>query len=130
MDPADSAKIPLMDTAIPKKIFAGLKIVGTLMSPKAGDIRVAFDQLTKYISNLNPKHNVGYVHLYYCLERKVDFPILCKDLDVKPEDRALPLQRAQENPMMMRVRTELDHVQRFIGSCNANCRALRLGRVS
>lgn len=50
---------------------------------KAGDVRVAFDELTKRILNLNPLHNAGYVHLS-CLEKKINFPMLCKDLDVKP----------------------------------------------
>ena len=89
---------------------------------KAGEIRVAFDELTKYIPNLNPKHNAGYVHLC-CLEKKLDFPMLCKDLEVKPEDRVLPLERKQKNPMIMQNRMELDHVQRFINFCNENGRA-------
>lgn len=95
----------------------------------AGDIRVAFDELITCLSNLNPKHNAGYVHLC-CLEKKADFSMLCKDPDFKPEDGALPLERVQENPMMMRDRTELDYVQRFIDFCNANCCALRSGWVS
>lgn len=85
---------------------------------------MAFDELIKYISNLDPKHNAGYVHIC-CLGKIMDFAMLCKDLYVKPEDRALPLERAPENPMMMRDRTELDNVQRFIDFCNANCRAPR-----
>ena len=89
---------------------------------KAGDIRVAFDELCKYISNLNPKHNAGYVRLC-CLEKIMDFPTLCEDLDAKPQDCALPLERLQENPMILRDRTELDHVQRFIDFCNENGRA-------
>lgn len=27
------------------------------------------------------------------LGEEMDFPMLCKDLDIKPEDRALPLER-------------------------------------
>lgn len=91
---------------------------------KVGDTRVTFDELTKYISNFNPKHNAGYVHLC-CFEKKMKFPMLCKDLNVKPEDRVLPLVRSQENPMMIRDRTELDHMQRFIDFYNAKSRALR-----
>ena len=91
---------------------------------KAGDIRVAFDEHTKYIPNLDPKHNAGYVHLS-CLEKKMYLPMLCRDLDIKPEDRVLPLERAQKNPMIMQDRTELDHVQRFITFCKDNGRAPR-----
>ena len=89
---------------------------------KAGDIRVAFDEMTKVVLNLDPKHNAGYVHLS-CLEKKMDFPKLCKDLDVRPEDRVLPLEGAQKNLMILQDRTELDHVQRFIDFCNVNGRA-------
>lgn len=110
-------KIPLLDTAIPKQVFAGLKIVSTLKSSK-WETRVTFDKLTKYISNFNPKHNAGYVHLC-CLVKKMKFPMLCKDPNFKPEDRVLPLARSQENPIMIRDRTELDHVQRFIDFYNA-----------
>ncbi|MCJ1348245.1 hypothetical protein MMC31_006476 [Peltigera leucophlebia] len=89
---------------------------------KAGDIRVAFDENSKYIPNLDPKHNAGYVHLK-CLEKKMSFPQLCIDLDIKPEDRVLPLEPAKKNPMIMRDRRELDHVQRIIDFCNKAGRA-------
>lgn len=99
---------------------------------KAGDVRVAFDELTKYNSNLDAKHNAGYVHLC-CLEKNLNFPMLCKDLDVQPENRALPLEREQENPMMLRDSIELEHVWRFIDFCNNNGRPPRsyphLGRL-
>lgn len=78
--------------------------------------------MTKVVLNLDPKHNAGYVHLS-CLEKKKDFPKLCKDLDVRPEDRVLPLEWAQTNLMILQDRTELDHVQRFIDFCNVNGRA-------
>lgn len=89
---------------------------------KAGDIRVAFDELTNNTPNLDPKHNAGYTHLS-CLEKQIDFPMLCKDLKVKPENRVLPLEITQKNPMILQDRTELDHVQRFIDFCNVNGRA-------
>lgn len=84
---------------------------------KAGDVRVAFDELTKQIPNLNPQRNAGYVHLS-CLEKKTNFPMLCKDLDVKPEARVLPLEVTHGNPMILQERTVLEHVQRFIDFCN------------
>lgn len=89
---------------------------------KAGDVRVAFDELTDNNPNLDPKHNAGYAHLS-CLEKQMDFPMLCKDLEVKPENRVLPLEWTQKNPMILQDRTELDHVQRFIDFCNVNGRA-------
>lgn len=89
---------------------------------KAGDIRVAFDELTNNTPNLDPKHNAGYAHLS-CLEKQMDFPMLCKDMEVKPENRVLPLEWTQRNPMILQDRTELDHVQRFIDFCNVNGRA-------
>ena len=89
---------------------------------KAGDVRVAFDELTNNTPNLDPKHNAGYAHLS-CLEKQLDFPTLCKDLKVKAENRVLPLELTQKNPMILQDRTELDHVQRFIDFCNLNGRA-------
>lgn len=83
---------------------------------EAGDIRVAFDELTKFIPNLNPQHNAGYVHLS-CLEKKLDFPKLCIDLDVRAECRYLPLERTRTNHMALRDSTVLEHVQRFINFC-------------
>lgn len=87
---------------------------------KAGDVRVAFDELTKFNPNLNPQHNAGYVHLS-CLEKNLNFPMLCKDLDVKPEGRVL----AHMNHMILQNRSELEHVQRFITFCNDMGRAPR-----
>lgn len=80
---------------------------------KAGDIRVAFDELTKNHPNFDPMHSTGYVHLG-CLEKHLNFPMLCKDLDVRPEGRVFPPGFDQKNPMILQDRTELDHVQRFI----------------
>lgn len=91
---------------------------------KAGEIRVAFDELTKKISNINPQRNAGYVHLS-CLEKKTNFPILCKDLDVKAEARVFPLELTYGNPMTLQdggSGSVLEHVQRFIDFCN------RMGR--
>lgn len=86
----------------------------------AGDVRVAFDELTKFMPNLNPQHNAGYVHLS-CLEKKMNLPKICKDLDVKPEDRVL--EGKQKNHMILQDRTELEHVQRFITFCDIMGRA-------
>ena len=44
--------------------------------------------------------------------------MLCKDLDVKPEARVLPLELTHGNPMIFQERTVIDHVQRFIDFCN------------
>lgn len=64
---------------------------------------------------LTQKHNARYVHLR-CMEKNMDFPTLCRLLDIKPEER-----------------TELDQVQRFITFCNearrAPCFYQGLGRL-
>jgi hypothetical protein len=54
-----------------------------------GHFRVAFDE--QFLSNpfLDPYNVAGYVHLY-CLEHFLDFPAICKILNVQPDDRKLP----------------------------------------
>lgn len=84
---------------------------------KAGEVRVAFDELTKRISNLNPQRNAGYVHLS-CLEKKTNFPKLCNDFDVQPETRIFPLEVTHRNPMILQGGSMLEHVQRFLDFCN------------
>lgn len=110
--PQDSA----LGHGYPKAAFAGLKIVSTLTSSKREIFEWPLMSFIKYISNLNPKHNAGYVHI--CI-------LLLGEDKSSPEDRAFPVERAQENPMMMLDSSELDNVQTFIGFCTANCRAPR-----
>ena len=54
-----------------------------------GEFRVAFDEQSHTGYQSDPFHNAGYVHLF-CLEKFLDFPQLCKDFNVCPDDRVLP----------------------------------------
>lgn len=55
-----------------------------------GHYRVAFDeQWTTYGDTRSPMHVAGYAHLY-CMERYFDFKALCRDLDLRADDRELP----------------------------------------
>lgn len=62
-----------------------------------GESRVCFDEINpdNYSFNPNPFHNAGYVHLY-CLEHFLDFPDICKKLNVLPDSRQLA---EGKNPM-------------------------------
>ena len=54
-----------------------------------GHFRVAFDeQWTTHGEVRNPMHVAGYAHLY-CMERFFDFPSICRDFDVRADDREL-----------------------------------------
>ncbi|EHK98161.1 hypothetical protein M7I_6069 [Glarea lozoyensis 74030] len=56
-----------------------------------GFFRVAFDEVSSWYPHpetLDPFHNAGYMHLS-CLEKMLDFPLLCKHLDVVPDCRVL-----------------------------------------
>jgi hypothetical protein len=54
-----------------------------------GEFRVAFDEQSHIGYNSDPFHNAGYVHLF-CLEKFLNFPQLCKDFNICPDDRVLP----------------------------------------
>ena len=54
-----------------------------------GHHRVAFDeQWATHGDTRNPMHVAGYAHLY-CMERFFDFKAICRDLDVRVDDREL-----------------------------------------
>ncbi|KAF2456792.1 hypothetical protein BDY21DRAFT_372252 [Lineolata rhizophorae] len=53
-----------------------------------GHLRVAFDERWHtYQKNADPFHCAGYVHLY-CLERFLDFPAVCRHVDIKVDTRS------------------------------------------
>ncbi|EMR84567.1 hypothetical protein BcDW1_6796 [Botrytis cinerea BcDW1] len=54
-----------------------------------GHYRVAFDEQSSDPLITDPFHNAGHVHLY-CLEKFLDFPFLCANFNVRPDDRILP----------------------------------------
>jgi hypothetical protein len=56
---------------------------------RKGFFRVAIDEQSYSGIRLDPFHSAGFVHLY-CLEKFVNFPLLCKELNVRPDNRLLP----------------------------------------
>ena len=81
-----------------------------------GQYRVAFDEQNWRNANHDPQHNAGYVHLY-CLEKFLDFPLLCQDLDVRVDDRHLPNEPRGKNKMKMGTRYEVGTAEDFIQMC-------------
>ncbi|KAI4114402.1 MAG: hypothetical protein LQ345_004806 [Seirophora villosa] len=65
-----------------------------------GHIRVCFDEQTHLGLNNNPFHVAAFVHLN-CLERFLDFPAVCRDLPISPENRELPNEPKGRNRMML-----------------------------
>jgi hypothetical protein len=81
-----------------------------------GHVRVCFDELSKTHANHDPMHNAGYVHLY-CMEKFLDFPKLCKALDVRVENRSLPNEVDGKNRMLLSTTDERECAARFIRMC-------------
>ena len=81
-----------------------------------GQNRVCFDELSCRGENLDPMHNAGYVHLY-CLERFMDFPRICANLQVRVEDRDLPDEQNGKNKMKLSSSQETREATRFIQNC-------------
>ncbi|RFU35781.1 hypothetical protein B7463_g588, partial [Scytalidium lignicola] len=54
---------------------------------RKGQFRIAFDERVPGPPK-DPFHNSGYVHLY-CMEKFLDFPLICKQYNVKPDNRRL-----------------------------------------
>lgn len=59
-----------------------------LRTIRKGDFRVALDEDSANAQR-DPFHVAAFVHLY-CLEKNFDFPQICKDFDVRPDERVLP----------------------------------------
>ena len=53
---------------------------------RKGDFRIAFDERPHSGRKTDPFHNAGYVHLY-CIEKFLDFPLICEDYNVLPDTR-------------------------------------------
>ena len=81
-----------------------------------GQYRVAFDEQSYKDANYDPMINAGYVHLY-CLEKFLDFPLICQMLDVRAEDRRLPNEPSGKNRMLMSSDQERDGARKFINYC-------------
>ncbi|ESZ96931.1 hypothetical protein SBOR_2666 [Sclerotinia borealis F-4128] len=54
-----------------------------------GHYRVAFDEQSSDPVVHDPFHNAGHVHLF-CLEKFLNFPYLCANFNIQPDDRILP----------------------------------------
>ena len=87
----------------------------------AGELRVAFDVQPRNSPSHDPRQNAGYVHLC-CLERFLDFPKICIQLNVKGEDRVLGGESLKRNRMILRTAEEVDIVDRFVNFCSSNWR--------
>jgi hypothetical protein len=53
-----------------------------------GFFRVAIDEHSRSSIKVDPFHCAGFVHLY-CLEKFLNFPSLCKKLNIRPDNRLL-----------------------------------------
>lgn len=82
----------------------------------SGQYRVAFDQLSLKCKNYDPHYNAGYVHLF-CLEKFLDFPKLCQDITVRPENRKLPEEPKRHNNMALSLKAEIEFAKVFIRNC-------------
>ena len=112
-NPADSARrypYPSSNRCRFDKCFATHNCINQ------GQYRVAFDEQSWKEANHDPQHNAGYVHLY-CLEKYFDFPKLCRELDVRVEDRRLPHEPTSSNRMMMSTSHEVKVTAEFIQTC-------------
>ncbi|KAL8973909.1 MAG: hypothetical protein Q9197_001843 [Variospora fuerteventurae] len=81
-----------------------------------GHIRVCFDEQSHLGRNNNPFHVAAFVHLN-CLERFLDFPAVCRDLPVSPENRNLRLEPKGRNRMMLSPDTSTHVAFAFIQDC-------------
>lgn len=81
-----------------------------------GQYRVTFDEQSHQERNHDPHHNAGYVHLY-CLEKHLDFPKLCANLNVRAENRNLYSELDGKNRMLMGSKAERITAEGFIDNC-------------
>ncbi|KAI4128894.1 MAG: hypothetical protein LQ347_003996 [Umbilicaria vellea] len=81
-----------------------------------GQYRVTFDEQSHQERNHDPHHNAGYVHLY-CLEKHLDFPKLCANLNVRAENRNLYSELDGKNRMLMGSKAERITAEEFIDNC-------------
>lgn len=90
---------------------------GTHNCINQGQYRVAFDEQTFRNANTDPQHNAGYVHLY-CLEKLLDFPLICANLNIRAEKRSLPKEPDARNRMRLGKTDALDGVVKsFTKAC-------------
>ncbi|KAL8927292.1 MAG: hypothetical protein Q9208_002469 [Pyrenodesmia sp. 3 TL-2023] len=81
-----------------------------------GHLRVCFDEQTHLGLNNNPFFAAAYVHLN-CLERFLDLPAICRDLNISPENRNLPHEPRGRNRMMLSPDSSTHIAHSFIRKC-------------
>ncbi|OCL01554.1 hypothetical protein AOQ84DRAFT_443941 [Glonium stellatum] len=82
-----------------------------------GQYRVAFDEKWyKYRLNADPFLTAGYVHLY-CMERFLDFPEICKKLDVEVDVRHMVNEPKQHFAATLAGSIEANIVLSFLEAC-------------
>lgn len=86
-----------------------------------GHLRVCFDEQSQLAASLrlytDPFYDAAfYVHLN-CLERFLDFPAICRDLNISPENRNLPLEAKSRNRMLLSPDSNTHIVYKFIRDC-------------
>lgn len=81
-----------------------------------GHFRVCFDEQSWKGQNHDPYINAGYVHLF-CMEKLLDFPQVIRDLNVMPEQRALPNDLGGINRMSLGTGRVFLTACKFIESC-------------
>ncbi|KAL9597747.1 MAG: hypothetical protein Q9219_004941 [cf. Caloplaca sp. 3 TL-2023] len=82
-----------------------------------GHVRVCFDETSHLGADTNPFHVSGYVHLN-CLERFLDFPAICRDLAIQPDNRDLPYEPHGRNRMKL-PDSAINLAFQFIRACKA-----------
>jgi len=87
-----------------------------------GWYRVAFDENSQTHPDADPMHNAGYAHLY-CMEKFLDFPKLCHELDVRVDDRYLGLEAGKRNKMTFSDDKEVQVAHDFIRTCQMTGKA-------
>ncbi|KAL8838998.1 MAG: hypothetical protein Q9170_001928 [Blastenia crenularia] len=81
-----------------------------------GHTRVCFDEQTHHGVNNNPFHASAFIHLN-CLERFLDFPAICRDFSISPENRKLPLEPGKRNRMLFSPESSIHVASNFICAC-------------
>ena len=89
---------------------------------QTGWYRVTFDENSRTYTDIDPMHNAGYVHLY-CMEKFLDFPQICQDLNVKVDNRALVYEDNSRNKMKYSKIGEVEVAQDFVRACRKTGKA-------
>lgn len=112
-NPADSARrypSSLSNRCRFKDCFATNRVINQ------GHTRVCFDEQTHLRLKNDPFHAAGYVHLN-CLERFLNFPAICRDLPISPENRNLLHEPRRRNRMMLAPDSAIHIAHVFIRAC-------------